>query len=60
VVAGIVSRGYGAKIDTPRAATVADQAAEVGDERSFSPAAAGCPVWVGPDRGQSPRPARRA
>jgi len=28
---GIVSRGYGAKIDTPRAATVADRAAEVGE-----------------------------
>ena len=47
---GIVSRGYGAKIDTPRAATVADQAAEVGDEPIILSRRSGCPVWVGPDR----------
>jgi tetraacyldisaccharide 4'-kinase len=47
---GVVSRGYGAKIDTPRAATVADQAAEVGDEPIILSRRSGCPVWVGPDR----------
>jgi tetraacyldisaccharide 4'-kinase len=47
---GIVSRGYGAKIETPRAATVADQAAAVGDEPVVLSRRSGCPVWVGPDR----------
>jgi tetraacyldisaccharide 4'-kinase len=47
---GIVSRGYGAKIDTPRAATVADQAVVVGDEPIILSRRSGCPVWVGPQR----------
>src|SRR5438105_2533892 len=47
---GIVSRGYGAKVDAPRAATVADQAAEVGDEPIILSRRSGCPVWVGADR----------
>jgi tetraacyldisaccharide 4'-kinase len=47
---GIVSRGYGAKIDTPRAATVADQAVAVGDEPIVLSRRSGCPVWVGPQR----------
>jgi len=47
---GIVSRGYGAKIEAPRAATVADQASEVGDEPVVLSRRSGCPVWVGPDR----------
>ena len=47
---GIVSRGYGAKIDAPRAASVADQAAEVGDEPVVLSRRSGCPVWVGADR----------
>jgi tetraacyldisaccharide 4'-kinase len=46
----IVSRGYGAKVEAPRAATVADQAAEVGDEPIVLSRRTGCPVWVGVDR----------
>jgi tetraacyldisaccharide 4'-kinase len=47
---GIISRGYGAQIDVPRAATVASEAAEVGDEPIVLSRRSGCPVWVGPDR----------
>jgi len=47
---GIVSRGYGAKIDVPRAATIADDAATVGDEPILLSRRSGCPVWVGIDR----------
>ena len=47
---GIVSRGYGASIEVARAATIADQAAEVGDEPILLSRRSGCPVWVGPDR----------
>ena len=47
---GIVSRGYGAKVDSPRAATMASDAKEVGDEPVLLARRAGCPVWVGPDR----------
>ncbi|MGQ0544056.1 MAG: tetraacyldisaccharide 4'-kinase [Betaproteobacteria bacterium] len=47
---GIVSRGYGARVAVPRAATVADQAAEVGDEPILLARRSGCPVWVGADR----------
>ena len=46
----IVSRGYGARIETPRAATIADDAATVGDEPVLLARRSGCPVWVGPDR----------
>jgi tetraacyldisaccharide 4'-kinase len=46
----IVSRGYGARIDAPRAATIASQASEVGDEPILLSRRSGCPVWVGPDR----------
>ena len=46
----IISRGYGAKIEAPRAATVASDAAEVGDEPVLLARRSGCPVWVGPDR----------
>ena len=46
----IVSRGYGARIGTPRAATIADDAATVGDEPIVLARRSGCPVWVGPDR----------
>lgn len=46
----IVARGYGAKIDAPRAATVADDAAAVGDEPIVLSRRSGCPVWVGADR----------
>ena len=47
---GIVSRGYGAKVQTPRAATIASEAAEVGDEPILRSRRSGCPVWVGADR----------
>src|SRR6185503_9240405 len=47
---GIVSRGYGARISEPRAATVASNAAEVGDEPILLSRRGGCPVWVGADR----------
>jgi tetraacyldisaccharide 4'-kinase len=52
----IISRGYGAKAEgkmrTPRAATVASDAAEVGDEPIVLARRSGCPVWIGPDRVQ--------
>jgi tetraacyldisaccharide 4'-kinase len=51
-VPGIVSRGHGAKLEEPRAATVASTASEVGDEPILLSRRAGCPVWVGPDRAQ--------
>ena len=51
---GIVSRGYGAQpkeeMREPRAATVASDAAEVGDEPILLSRRSGCPVWVGADR----------
>jgi tetraacyldisaccharide 4'-kinase len=47
---GIVSRGYGAKVQAPRAATVASDAAEVGDEPILLSRRSGCPVWIGPER----------
>jgi len=46
----IVSRGYGARLEAPRAATIAADAAEVGDEPILLARRSGCPVWVGPDR----------
>lgn len=46
----IVSRGYGVKVDAPRAATVASEADQVGDEPILLARRGGCPVWVGPDR----------
>ena len=46
----IVSRGYGAHIEGPRAATIADDAAAVGDEPIVLSRRSGCPVWVGADR----------
>jgi tetraacyldisaccharide 4'-kinase len=47
---GIVSRGYGAPLEAPRAATLADDPAQVGDEPVVLARRSGCPVWVGPDR----------
>jgi tetraacyldisaccharide 4'-kinase len=55
---GIVSRGYGGKgggmsagkSAAPRAATIASEAAEVGDEPILLARRSGCPVWVGADR----------
>ena len=49
---GIVSRGYGAKIEIPRAATIAAEPQEVGDEPIILSRRSGCPVWVGEDRVQ--------
>ena len=57
---GIVSRGYGAAITQPRAATIADDAAEVGDEPIVLSRRSGCPVWVGADRAAVCRALRAA
>jgi tetraacyldisaccharide 4'-kinase len=46
----IVSRGYGARETAPRAATIASEAADVGDEPVLLSRRSGCPVWVGADR----------
>jgi tetraacyldisaccharide 4'-kinase len=50
----VVSRGYGGKSDgkgsPPQAATIASEAAEVGDEPVLLSRRSGCPVWVGADR----------
>jgi tetraacyldisaccharide 4'-kinase len=46
----IIARGYGAKLREPRAATIASEAAEVGDEPVVLARRSGCPVWVGPNR----------
>lgn len=46
----IVSRGYGAKPGAPRAASVADEPDQVGDEPIVLSRRSGCPVWVGADR----------
>jgi tetraacyldisaccharide 4'-kinase len=46
----IVSRGYPLKIRTPRAATLASDPGEVGDEPVLLARRSGCPVWVGADR----------
>jgi tetraacyldisaccharide 4'-kinase len=40
----------GAGADRPRAATIASDAAEVGDEPIILSRRSGCPVWVGADR----------
>jgi tetraacyldisaccharide 4'-kinase len=53
----IVSRGYGAcaadRSGAPREASIASQAAEVGDEPIVLARRSGCPVWVGPDRARA-------
>ena len=46
----IVSRGYGGRQGAPRAATIASQADDVGDEPIVLSRRSGCPVWVGADR----------
>ena len=46
----IVSRGYKGKSEEPRAATIASEAADVGDEPIVLSRRSGCPVWVGADR----------
>ena len=57
---GIVSRGYGASQQAPRAATIASKADEVGDEPVVLARRSGCPVWVGADRGAVERALRAA
>jgi tetraacyldisaccharide 4'-kinase len=47
---GIVSRGYGARLEAPREATIASDPVEVGDEPVVLARRSGCTVWVGPDR----------
>ena len=56
----IISRGYGAKIPAPRAATVASEPGEVGDEPIVLARRSGCPVWVGADRVQVAQALRAA
>lgn len=56
----VISRGYGAKVRSPVAATIASDAAEVGDEPVLLARRSGCPVWVGPDRVQVARALRAA
>lgn len=46
----IVSRGFGARLEAPRAATVASGTTDVGDEPVLLARRSGCPVWVGSDR----------
>jgi tetraacyldisaccharide 4'-kinase len=46
----IVSRGYGGAGGPPRAATIASEAADVGDEPIVLARRSGCPVWIGADR----------
>ena len=50
---GIVSRGYGGSVSRTkeaRAATIASDPAEVGDEPMLLSRRSGCPVWVSADR----------
>jgi tetraacyldisaccharide 4'-kinase len=46
----IVSRGYGGAGGVPRAATIASEPEDVGDEPIVLARRSGCPVWVGDDR----------
>jgi tetraacyldisaccharide 4'-kinase len=56
----IVSRGYGGTVTEPRAATLASDPAEVGDEPVLMARRSGCPVWVGPERARVIAMLRRA
>jgi tetraacyldisaccharide 4'-kinase len=47
---GIVSRGYGGRVQGVRAVTLGDEAAEVGDEPLLLARSTDCPVYVGRDR----------
>lgn len=55
---GIVSRGYGARVDEPRGVDPSDRAQDVGDEPLLLAARGGCPVWVGADRVRAARALR--
>ena len=46
----IVSRGYGGAGGAPRAATIASEPDEVGDEPVLLARRSGCPVWIGAER----------
>jgi tetraacyldisaccharide 4'-kinase len=46
----IVSRGYGARLEAPRAVSLISEPGEVGDEPVLLARRSGCPVWVGADR----------
>jgi tetraacyldisaccharide 4'-kinase len=46
----IVSRGYGGTVREPRAASVASEPGETGDEPVVLARRSGCPVWIGADR----------
>ena len=56
----IVSRGYGGAGGAPRAATIASEAADVGDEPIVLARRSGCPVWIGADRVATIRALREA
>lgn len=47
---GIVSRGYGRRIDAPRAVGAADDPTDCGDEPVMLAQRCDAPVWVGADR----------
>ncbi|NIE68850.1 tetraacyldisaccharide 4'-kinase [Burkholderia sp. Ax-1719] len=47
---GVVSRGYGAKIERPTAVTASTSARACGDEPLLIARRTGVPVWVSPDR----------
>lgn len=49
-VPGVISRGHGAQLDTPRAVTAQASAQEVGDEPLLIAMRAQCPVLVGRNR----------
>jgi tetraacyldisaccharide 4'-kinase len=47
---GVVSRGYGTKLDSPRAVTAASRTQDAGDEPLVIARRTAAPVWVSPDR----------
>jgi tetraacyldisaccharide 4'-kinase len=47
---GVVSRGYGARVDRPTPITAASSAGSGGDEPLLIARRTGAPVWVAPDR----------
>jgi len=57
---GVVSRGYGAKIDAPTAVTPASRPSDAGDEPLLIARRTRAPVWVCPDRVAAARALRGA
>lgn len=57
---GVVSRGYGARIERPLAVTAASPAGAAGDEPLLIARRTGAPVWVCPDRVAAVRALRAA